>query len=122
MRVRDAPVDRGRELERHERALGLRVREQERGVERRGPLGEHAERHGQSVGAQRLSSAPRRGVRIADRGDHARHPAAMSASVQGGVLPWWAHGSRFTTRVAPRARAPAAASAATSACGPPNSA
>src|SRR5207302_1309944 len=49
-------------------------------------------------------------------------PAATIASVQGGVLPWCAHGSRFTTRVAPRARAPAASSATTSACGPPYSA
>src|SRR5438309_2287750 len=49
-------------------------------------------------------------------------PAARIASVQGGVLPWWAHGSRFSTRVAPRARSPAAASATTSACGPPYSA
>src|SRR2546430_13295786 len=31
-------------------------------------------------------------------------------------------GSRFTTRVAPRARSPAARKATTSACGPPNSA
>ena len=25
-----------------------------------------------------------------------RTPAAMMASVQGGVRPWWAHGSRVT--------------------------
>src|SRR5712664_2403324 len=43
-------------------------------------------------------------------------PAARIASVHGGVLPWCAHGSRFTTRVAPRARSPAASSATTSAC------
>src|SRR5438094_557799 len=43
-------------------------------------------------------------------------PAARIASVQGGVLPWCAHGSRFTTSVAPRARGPAASSATTSAC------
>src|SRR5438552_8186216 len=49
-------------------------------------------------------------------------PAAMIASVQGGVFPWCAQGSRFTTRVAPRARSPAARKATTSACGPPNSA
>src|SRR5713226_2212834 len=49
-------------------------------------------------------------------------PAARIASVHGGVLPWCAHGSRFTTRVAPRARSPAASSATTSACGPPYSA
>src|SRR6266550_2821979 len=49
-------------------------------------------------------------------------PAARIASAQGGVLPWCAHGSRFTTRVAPRAPAPAASSATTSACGPPYSA
>ena len=28
-------------------------------------------------------------------------PAAMMASVQGGVRPWWAHGSRVVNRVAP---------------------
>src|SRR5881628_1671860 len=49
-------------------------------------------------------------------------PAATIVSVHGGVLPWCAHGSRFTTRVAPRARAPAASSATTSAWGPPYSA
>src|SRR6266550_4063733 len=49
-------------------------------------------------------------------------PAATIASVQGGVLPWCAHGSRFTTRVAPRARSRAAWRATTSACGPPYSA
>src|SRR5207248_440713 len=49
-------------------------------------------------------------------------PAARIASVQGGVVPWCAHGSRFTTSVAPRARGPAASSATTSACGPPYSA
>src|SRR6266704_2344699 len=49
-------------------------------------------------------------------------PAARIASAQGGVLPWCAHGSRFTTSVAPRARAPAASSATTSAWGPPYSA
>src|SRR5690242_1627550 len=49
-------------------------------------------------------------------------PASTIASVHGGVLPWCAHGSRFSTSVAPRARAPAASSATTSACGPPYSA
>src|SRR3989475_9530694 len=49
-------------------------------------------------------------------------PAARIASVHGGVLPWCAHGSRFTTRGAPRARSPAAASPTTSASGPPYSA
>ena len=34
-----------------------------------------------------------------------------SASAQGGVRPWWAHGSSVTYAVAPRARSPAAASA-----------
>jgi hypothetical protein len=48
-------------------------------------------------------------------------PAAAIASVHGGVLPWWVQGSRLTISVAPRAAAPAAASAAISACGPPNS-
>ena len=45
-------------------------------------------------------------------------PAAISASVHGGVLPWWSHGSSVQYAVAPRARSPAARSAATSACGP----
>ena len=46
-------------------------------------------------------------------------PAATSASTHGGVLPWWLHGSSVTKRVAARARVPAMANAATSACGPP---
>ncbi len=46
-------------------------------------------------------------------------PAAMSASVQGGVRPWWLHGSRLTYSVAPRAPGPACARAAASACGWP---
>src|SRR5439155_604228 len=49
-------------------------------------------------------------------------PAARIAAVQGSVLPRCAHGSRFTTSVAPRARSPAARRATTSACGPPYSA
>ncbi len=52
-----------------------------------------------------------------------RRPARLrqraTASVQGGVVPWWAHGSIVTYRVAPLARSPAASSATTSACGPP---
>ena len=46
-------------------------------------------------------------------------PASMSAPVQGGVRPWWEQGSRVTYTVAPRARAPASASASTSAWLPP---
>jgi hypothetical protein len=46
-------------------------------------------------------------------------PAATSASVHGGVRPWWAQGSSVTTAVAPRAEGPAARSATTSACAPP---
>src|SRR4051794_4947389 len=46
-------------------------------------------------------------------------PAATIASVHGGVLPWWQHGSSETYSVAPRAASPAARSALTSACGPP---
>jgi len=46
-------------------------------------------------------------------------PAATTARAHGGVRPKWLHGSRVTYRVAPRARAPACASANTSACGPP---
>jgi hypothetical protein len=34
-------------------------------------------------------------------------PAAITASVQGGVRPWWQQGSSVTTRVPPRARSPA---------------
>ena len=49
-------------------------------------------------------------------------PAAMMASVHGGVRPWWAHGSSVTYRVPPAARGPAAASAATSAWAPPGGA
>src|SRR5918999_985123 len=45
----------------------------------------------------------------------------MIASVHGGCFPWWAHGSRVTTMVAPRARSPAPASATASACRSPNS-
>ena len=32
-----------------------------------------------------------------------RIPAASSASLQGGVRPWWQQGSRVTTAVPPRA-------------------
>ena len=46
-------------------------------------------------------------------------PAAISASVHGGVRPWCAHGSRVTYAVAPRARSPAASRASTSAWAPP---
>ena len=49
-------------------------------------------------------------------------PAAITASVQGGVLPWWQQGSSVTKSVAPRARGPAASNAMISACGPPKSA
>src|SRR4051794_33290625 len=45
-------------------------------------------------------------------------PASINALVHGGVLPSWSHGSSVVYAVAPRARSPAAASAATSACGP----
>src|SRR5664280_133194 len=51
-----------------------------------------------------------------------RIPAAMIASVHGGVRPWWAHGSRVTYMVPDRADVPAAASAVTSAWGPPGGA
>ena len=47
-------------------------------------------------------------------------PAAITASEHGGVRPKWLHGSSVTYSVAPRARSPAAASATTSACEPPN--
>src|SRR5690606_35345021 len=49
-------------------------------------------------------------------------PDRSTASVHGGVRPWWLHGSSVTYSVAPRARSPAASSATTSACGPPYSA
>ena len=35
-----------------------------------------------------------------------RTPAASTASVHGGVLPWWQHGSSVTYSVAPRADLP----------------
>ncbi len=46
-------------------------------------------------------------------------PASTSACAHGPVRPVWLHGSRVTTAVAPRASAPARASASTSACGVP---
>ena len=46
-------------------------------------------------------------------------PLRMRASVHGPVRPVWLQGSIVTMAVAPRARAPASASALTSACGPP---
>ena len=46
-------------------------------------------------------------------------PASTSAFAHGGVWPKCAHGSRDTYAVAPRARAPAFASATVSACGRP---
>ena len=47
-------------------------------------------------------------------------PASISASVQGGVCPWWQHGSSETYIVAPRVSAsPQAASASRSACASP---
>ncbi len=50
-------------------------------------------------------------------------PEAMMASVQGGVRPWWAHGSRVTYSVPDRGpRARRRARAATSAWGPPGGA
>ena len=49
-----------------------------------------------------------------------RTPARITASVQGGVLPWWQHGSSVTYSVAPAACSPAARRASISACGPPN--
>ena len=49
-----------------------------------------------------------------------RTPAAITARVQGGVLPKWQQGSSVTTSVAPAALSPARASACTSAWGPPN--
>ena len=51
--------------------------------------------------------------------DHARTPAAISASAHGGVRPWCEHGSRLTYAVAPAAASPAAASATVSACRSP---
>ena len=48
-----------------------------------------------------------------------RIPAAMIASVHGGVRPWWLHGSSVVTSVAPAAASPARRSASRSACGPP---
>ncbi len=46
-------------------------------------------------------------------------PSPMTASVQGGVLPWWQQGSSVTYSVAPRADSRQAAKAFRSACGPP---
>ncbi len=46
-------------------------------------------------------------------------PAAMIASVHGGVRPWCEHGSSVQTSVAPRAASPAASSATISAWRPP---
>ena len=46
-------------------------------------------------------------------------PALTIASVQGGVWPWWQHGSSVTYIVAPIGSISHAASAATSACSPP---
>eukprot|EP00197_Chlamydomonas_leiostraca_P002813 CAMPEP_0202857232 /NCGR_PEP_ID=MMETSP1391-20130828/255_1 /ASSEMBLY_ACC=CAM_ASM_000867 /TAXON_ID=1034604 /ORGANISM="Chlamydomonas leiostraca, Strain SAG 11-49" /LENGTH=185 /DNA_ID=CAMNT_0049536011 /DNA_START=56 /DNA_END=613 /DNA_ORIENTATION=- len=46
-------------------------------------------------------------------------PASTSARLQGGVRPWWLHGSSVTYAVAPLASLPAPRSAYTSACGMP---
>jgi hypothetical protein len=46
-------------------------------------------------------------------------PASMRLCRQGGVRPWWLHGSRVTTAVAPAASGPAAARAWASACASP---
>src|SRR5438270_10209962 len=48
-----------------------------------------------------------------------RIPAAINASVQGGVRPQWQQGSRLTNAVASRAASPARASASVSPCGRP---
>ena len=49
-------------------------------------------------------------------------PAAISASAQGGVRPWWAQGSKLTQAVPPSTERPACCAqrkAITSAWGPP---
>src|SRR6266576_2433057 len=77
-----------------------------------------------SIPARFRISTPPRASRSGSRtaATTRRIPAARIASVHGGVLPWCAHGSSVTTRVAPRALSPAAFRALISACGPPNSA
>ena len=59
------------------------------------------------------------GIGILDPDDGRRIPAAMIASVHGGVRPWWLHGSSVLTSVAPTAASPARRSASRSACAPP---
>ena len=85
--IGDRAVEREGELELHERPVA-RERVKEGGVElaRRGLL--DADVDLDARGAQPLGAAARDGVRIRARDDDARTPAASSASVHGGVLPW----------------------------------
>src|ERR1019366_6303697 len=75
-----------------------------------------------SMPARRRASSPlplTRGLGSGMAATQREIPAATTASVQGGVRPWWQHGSKETTRVAPRAASPASRRAVTSAWGPP---
>ena len=72
--------------------------------------------------AQALQPTLRLGIRDrASRRRRARSRPRAIASTQGGVVPWWAHGSIVTKSVAPRASSPAASSATISPCRPVSS-
>ena len=81
-RVGDAPIDGGRELERHEGALGAQAGEEKRRVERRRFLLHQPEHDVYGSAPQHLETAAGLGVGIADRGHHtsdARRENRLSA-------------------------------------------
>ena len=116
---RDAPVEGCRELPRHERPAV---------ADRKGPLVvQRVGLLGEQTGLDREARLPparpphrrRPGWGRPGRTRLALTPASTSACAHGPVRPLWAHGSRVTTAVAPRAREPAACNAVTSACAVP---
>ena len=116
----DAAVEARRDLGDDERAAGAAVMQVRREVASARSL--RRRRRSTSMPASRSRAKPAPGdarVGIAERDDDACDAASISASVHGGVLPWWSQGSSVTYAVAPRARSPACCSATTSACGPP---
>ena len=119
-RLGDAAVDARRRLEHDERPPLAHQRE-ERLVQRdrraRRPARRPPSRRAR--GETRIRGRAPRGFGSSTAATTRATPASTMRLTHGPVRPWWQHGSSVQYSVAPRARAPASASACTSACASP---
>jgi len=113
--VGDATVDRGGELEGDERPGRVPHLMEEARVLRLGLVREQPELDLEAAGAKPLGAAGRHRIGVRDRRDDPPYPGGENGVGARRLVPLVVQGSRVHTIVAPRARAPAAASAAGSA-------